>query len=40
MRRHVRSKSDSLCVEVLLLDAKPWYAYIRHPNGREDTVST
>jgi len=40
LRRHVRSKSDPLCDEVLLLEANPSYAHIRYPNGREDTVST
>jgi len=40
LRRHVRSKSDPLCDEVLLLKANPSYAHIRYPKGREDTVST
>jgi len=40
LRRHVRSKNDPLCDEVLLLEANPSYAHIRYPNGREDTVST
>jgi len=38
LRRHVGSKSDPLCDEVLLLEANPSYAHIRYPNGREDTV--
>jgi len=38
--RHVRSKSDPLCGEVLLLEANPSYAHVRYSNGREDTVST
>jgi len=40
LRRHVRSKSDPLCDEVLLLEANPSYAHVRYSNGREDTVST
>jgi len=39
LRRHVRSTSDPLCVEVLLLEAHPSYAHVRYSNGHEDTVS-
>lgn len=40
LRRHVRDKGDPLCDKVLLLDANPSSAHIRHMNEREDTVST
>ena len=40
LRRHVRSKSDPLCDEVLLLEANPSYAHITYTNGREATLST
>ena len=35
----MRSKSDPLCDQVELIDANPNYAHIRHPDGRETTVS-
>ncbi|XP_078495313.1 LOW QUALITY PROTEIN: uncharacterized protein LOC144750122 [Ciona intestinalis] len=40
LRRFVRSKGDPLCNEVELLEANPSFAYIRHQDGRESTVST
>lgn len=41
LRKFVRtSKSDPLVEPVDLLSATPHYAQIRHPNGRETTVST
>ena len=40
LQRHVRmNKTDPLIDEVELLQANPQYAYIRYPDGREDTVS-
>ena len=40
MRRHVRhSKYDPLVEEVDLVEANPLYAFVRHPDGRESTVS-
>ena len=40
MKRHVRhSKSEPRCDEVTLLEANPTYAFIRHENGKEATVS-
>lgn len=40
LRRHVRhSKYEPLTEPVELIEANPTYAYIRFPNGREDTVS-
>ena len=40
LKRHVRtSKSDPLVDEVELLQVNPQYAHIRHPDGRETTVS-
>ncbi len=40
LKRHVRSsKSDLLVDEVQLLHANPQYAYVRHSDGRESTVS-
>ena len=41
LKRHVRpSKYDPLVDEVELLEANHQYAHIRHPDGRESTVST
>ena len=41
MKKNVRrSKNDALVEEVDLLEANSEYAYIRHPDGRETTVST
>ena len=41
LRRHVTSsKTDPLVDEVELLQANPNYAYIRYPDGKEDTVAT
>ena len=40
MRRHVRTrKNDPLVDEVELIHANPSYAFIRHPDGRESSVS-
>ena len=40
LRRHVRtSKTDPLVDEVELVQANPQDAYIRYPDGKEDTVS-
>ncbi len=40
MKRHVRnSKYDPLVEEVELIESNPEYAYVRHPDGRESTVS-
>ena len=40
LKRHVRnSKYEPLVDEVELLEANPNYAHIRHPDGRENTVS-
>ena len=40
LRRHVRNrKTDPLVDPVELLQANPEFAYIRHQDGREDTVS-
>ncbi|KAK3895124.1 hypothetical protein Pcinc_001139 [Petrolisthes cinctipes] len=33
------SKTDPLIYEVELIHANPQYAHIRHPDGKEDTVS-
>ena len=41
LKRKVRkSKFDPLIDEVELIEAKPKYAHVRFPDGREDTVST
>ena len=41
LKKHVRaSKYDPLVDEVELLEANHQYAHIRHPDGRESTVST
>lgn len=41
LRKFVRnSKSDPLVGPVNLVSATPYYAHIRHPDGRESTVST
>ena len=41
LKRHVRaSKYDPLVDEVELIEANHQYAHIRHPDGRESTVST
>jgi len=41
LKRHVRSsKYEPLVDEVELLEANHQYAHIRHPDGRESTVST
>ena len=41
LKRHVRaSKTDPLVDEVELLQASPYYAHIRYPDGKEDTVFT
>ena len=40
LKKHVRkSKYDPLVEEVELIEANPQYAHVRHPNGRETTVS-
>ena len=40
LKRHVRqSKYDPLVDKVELLDANPYYAHVRFPNGKESTVS-
>ena len=40
LKRHVRnSKNEPLRDEVTLLEANPTYAFIRHENGGEATVS-
>lgn len=40
LKRQVRAcKSDPLVDEVELIQANPQYAYVRYPDGREDTVS-
>ena len=40
LRRFVRpSKTDPLVDEVDLIQANPHYAYVRFPDGHEDTVS-
>ncbi|KAK3881237.1 hypothetical protein Pcinc_014319 [Petrolisthes cinctipes] len=40
LKRQVRtSKTDPLIDEVELIHANPQYAHIRHPDGKEDTVS-
>ena len=40
LKRHVRNKYDPLVDEVELVRANPNYAVVRHPDGREATVST
>jgi len=40
LKRHVRNKYDPLEIEVKLVRANPNYAVVRHPDGREATVST
>lgn len=39
LRKHVRSSEEPLVQEVDLLEANPYYAFIKYPSGREDTVS-
>ncbi|KAK3862620.1 hypothetical protein Pcinc_031532 [Petrolisthes cinctipes] len=40
LKRQVRTcKTDPLIDEVELIHANPQYAHIRHPDGKEDTVS-
>ena len=40
LKRHVRkSKYDPLCDEVELINITPTYAQVKHPSGREQTVS-
>ena len=40
IKRHVRSsKLDPLTDEVHLIEANPQYAYVRYPDGKEDTVA-
>ena len=39
LKKHVRTKSDPLVEEVVLLDANPKYAHVQFPDGRESTVS-
>ena len=39
LRRFVRNKNEPLVDEVELLDSNPSYENIRHPDGRETTVS-
>lgn len=39
LRNYVRTSEDPLVQEVDLLEANPYYAFIRFPSGREDTVS-
>ena len=40
LRRHVKSsKYEPLTDEVELIEANPQYAYIRFPDGKEDTVA-
>ena len=40
LKRHVRNKYDPPVDEVELVRANPNYAVVRHPDGREATVST
>ena len=40
LKRHVRkSKYEPLCDEVELISITPTYAQVKHPSGREQTVS-
>lgn len=39
LRRHNRRTGDPLVEEVELIDVNPYYAHVKFPNGREDTVS-
>ncbi|KAL7629906.1 UNVERIFIED_CONTAM: hypothetical protein RMT77_019975 [Armadillidium vulgare] len=39
LRNFVRTSGEPLIQEVDLLEANPYYAFVRYPNGREDTVS-
>ena len=40
LRRHVRTKSDSLCDEVDLINTNSSFARVRYQNGQETTIST
>ena len=40
LKRHVRNKTDPLVDQVVLVEANPHFAYVRHPTGKVDTVST
>ncbi|GAA57668.1 hypothetical protein CLF_113055 [Clonorchis sinensis] len=39
MRRNIRSSKYEPVIEVELLECNPEYAYVRHSNGMEETVS-
>ena len=39
LKKYVRGKADLPVEPVELLEANPYYAYVRHPTGKVDTVS-
>jgi len=38
LRRHVRIKGDTLCDEVLLLEANPWYAHTLYNTAADEKI--